>query len=126
MDAPDLGNACGVARGVEVPPRTAGIERLGPIQSCGKYPVLGARTASAQPPIQPQLLEQLGGQQAVAVVSILAGDDADAHAIGRGIDVAAAQVAQLAHAHPSGVGRHQEGARLDGQRCSEDGRHLGA
>jgi hypothetical protein len=39
--------------------------------------------ASAPPPVQPQLLQQLGRQQAEANVPAFAGDDADAHAIGR-------------------------------------------
>jgi hypothetical protein len=38
---------------------------------------------AALPPVQPQLMQQLGRQQAVAVVPTLARDDADAHAIGR-------------------------------------------
>ena len=126
VDAADLGNACGIACGVEVAPGAAGIQRLGAVQSGRKYPVLGASMASASPPVQPQLLQQFGTQQAVAVVPTLAGDDADAHAVGRGVDVAAAQVAQLAHAHPRRIGRHQEGAGLEGHRRVEHGGHLGS
>lgn len=83
VDAADLVDARGIARDVEVAPGTAGVQRLGRIQPRGEQPVLGPRMAAALSPVQPQLLEQLGRQQAVAIVPTLARDDADAHAIGR-------------------------------------------
>lgn len=83
VDAADLVDARGIARDVEVAPGAAGVQRLGRIQPRGEQPVLGSRMASALPPVQPQLLQQFGRQQAVAIVPALALDDADAHAVGR-------------------------------------------
>ena len=83
MNAADLVDARSIARDVEVATGTVGVQRLGRIQPRGEQPILGPRMATAQPPVQPQLLEQFGRQQAVAVVPTLARDDADAHAIGR-------------------------------------------
>lgn len=67
----------------------------------------------AQAPQVAQQLEHVAGQGHVAVLGALALLDADAHAVGRAVDVLGLQVAQLGQPQPRAVGQLQEGARLE-------------
>jgi len=81
VDAADLGNAGGLASRVVVKLRTAAVQRPGRIAAAGKQLVLGLGTSAAGAPVQAQLVEQLEREKTVAVLSALALDHTDTHAV---------------------------------------------
>ena len=76
--------------------------------------------------VQPQLLQQLGIEQAVSILVALALDHPNAHPVSGRVDVAAAQVTQLAHAQAAGIGRRQECACLRRHRHRQQRGHVRA
>ena len=126
VNAAALGDAGSVASQVVVALAAGAIDAARGIGARREQPVCAASLGATGTPIHAQLLEQFGCQQAIAVLASLALDDPDAHAVGGRVDVAAAQIAQLAQSQAAGIGRRQKGSRLQRHRCGQDCGDLGA
>ena len=117
MDAAHLGDAGGGASCVVVKLATAAVQRLRSIAATRKQPVICFGTDSCGAPVQSQLFEQVGGEQAEAVLAALALDDPDAHAVGSGVDVAPAQMTQLTQAQTASKGHPEHVFKADFPDC---------
>jgi hypothetical protein len=126
VDAADLGDAGGGPGEVVITLAAGAVDGARRVRARRKQPVRGLGPSAAVAPVQPQVVEQLSSQQRIAVLSALALDDADAHAVGGGVDVAATQPAQLAQAQATGIGQGQEHPGLGRDRCGQQRGHLGA